>query len=111
MNDMERWLLDWGKTAMEKEKFDEMVQHFLKMDSGNRTFTEAYKKGEPYYFKRHKSLIVPSEMINSYFGCAKYRMSAEIVEILQKFGARRAYRQIYEGGKQSSAILVWVFEV
>ena len=96
---------------MEKEKFDEMVQYFKKMDSGNRTFTEAYKKGEPYYFKRHSSLIVPSEMINSYFGCAKYRMSAEIVEILQKFGARRAYRQIYEGGKQSSAILVWVFEV
>lgn len=94
-----------------KEKIDEAVQHFKKMDSGNKTFTEAYKKGEPYYFKRHKSLIVPSEMINSYFGCAKYRMSAEIVEILQKFGARRAYRQIYEGGKQSSAILVWVFEV
>ena len=94
-----------------KEKIDEMVQHFLKMDSGNRTFTEAYNKGEPYYFKRHKSLIVPSEMINTYFGCPKYRMSAEIVEILQKFGARRAYRQIYENGKQSSAILVWVFEV
>ena len=94
-----------------KEKIDEAVQHFLKMDSGNRTFTEAYKKGEPYYFKRHKSLIVPSEMINNYFGCSKYRMSAEIVEILQKYGARRAYRQIYEDGKQSSAILVWVFEV
>ena len=111
MNDMEKWLLDWRKLAMEKQKFDEMVQHFLKMDSGNRTFTEAYKKDEPYYFKRHKSLIVPSEMINSYFGCNKYRMSAEIVTILQKFGARRAYRQIYEGGKQSSAILCWVFEV
>lgn len=94
-----------------KEKIDEAVQHFLKMDSGNRTFTEAYNKGEPYYFKRHKSLIVPSEMINSYFGCSKYRMSAEIVAILQKYGARRAYRQIYENGKQSSAILVWVFEV
>ena len=94
-----------------KEKIDEAVQHFLKMDSGNRTFTEAYKKGEPYYFKRHKSLIVPSEMINNYFGCSKYRMSAEVVEILQKYNARRAYRQIYEDGKQSSAILVWVFEV
>jgi hypothetical protein len=94
-----------------KEKIDEAIQHFLKMDSGNRTFTEAYKKGEPYYFKRHKSLIVPSEMINNYFGCSKYRMSTEIVEILQKFGARRAYRQIYENGKQGSAILVWVFEV
>lgn len=111
MNDMEKWLLDWGKTAMEKEKFDEMVQYFMKMDSGNRTFTEAYNKGEPYYFKRHKSLIVPSEMLNNYFGCNKYRMSAEIVEILQKYGARRAYRQIYENGKQGSAILVWVFEV
>lgn len=94
-----------------KEKFDEMVQQFKKMDSGNKTFTEAYKKGEPYYFKRHKSLIVPSEMINNYFGCSKYRMSTEIVEILQKYGARRAYRQIYENGKQGSAILVWVFEV
>ena len=94
-----------------KEKIDEMVQHFIKMDSGNRTFTEAYNKGEPYYFKRHKSLIVPSEMINSYFGCPKYRMSAEIVEILQDCGARRAYRQIYENGKQASAILVWVFVV
>ena len=94
-----------------KEKIDEAVQHFLKMDSGNRTFTEAYKKGEPYYFKRHKSLIVPSEMINNYFGCSKYRMSAEVVEILHKYNARRAYRQIYEDGKQSSAILVWVFEV
>ena len=54
---------------------------------------------------------MPSEMINDYFGCNKYRMSAEIVAILQKFGARRAYRQIYENGKQSSAILCWVFEV
>ncbi len=96
---------------MEKEKFDDMVQHFLKMYSGTKTFTEAYLKGEPYYFKRHKSLIVPSEMINSYFGCSKYRMSTEIVETLQKYGAKRAYRQIYENGRQSSAILVWVFEV
>ena len=72
-----------------KEKFDEMVQHFLKMDSGNRTFTEAYNKGEPYYFKRHKSLIVPSEMINDYFGCNKYRMSAEIVAILQNQQLKR----------------------
>ena len=111
MNDMENYIFNWGKTMMEKEKFDDMVQYFLKMDSGNKTFTEAYNKGEPYYFKRHKSLIVPSEMINDYFGCSKYRMSAEIVEILQKYGARRAYRQIYENGKQSSAILVWVFEV
>lgn len=94
-----------------KEKFDEMVQHFKKMDSGNKTFTEAYNKGEPYYFKRHKSLIVPSEMLNKYFGCSQYRMSGEIVAILQKFGAKRAYRQIYENGKQSSAILCWVFEV
>ena len=94
-----------------KEKFDEMVQYFMKMYSGTRTFTEAYNKGEPYYFKRHKSLIVPSEMLNNYFGCNKYRMSAEIVETLQKYNARRAYRQIYENGKQSSAILVWVFEI
>lgn len=94
-----------------KEKINEAVQHFKKMDSGNKTFTEAYNKGEPYYFKRHKSLIVPSEMINDYFGCNKYRMSTEIVEILQKYGAKRAYRQIYVNGKQGSAILVWVFEV
>jgi hypothetical protein len=38
-------------------------------------------------------------------------MSAELVEMLQKYGAQRAYRQIYENGKQGSAILVWVFEV
>jgi len=93
------------------EDVKKAVEYFLRMYSGTKTFTEAYKKNEPYYFKRHKSLIVPSEMINSYFGCPKYRMSAEIVEILQKYGARRAYRQIYENGKQSSAILVWVFEV
>lgn len=92
-------------------KIKEAVDHFMKMYSGTRTFTEAYNKGEPYYFKRHKSLIVPSEMLNNYFGCNKYRMSAEIVEMLQKSGARRAYRQIYENGKQGSAILVWVFEV
>lgn len=92
-------------------KIKEAVDHFMKMYSGTRTFTEAYNKGEPYYFKRHKSLIVPSEMLNNYFGCNKYRMSAEIVEMLQKCNARRAYRQIYENGKQGSAILVWVFEV
>lgn len=92
-------------------KIKEAVDHFMKMYSGTRTFTEAYNKNEPFYFKRHKSLIVPSEMLNNYFGCNKYRMSAEIVEILQKYGGKRAYRQIYENGKQSSAILVWVFEV
>jgi hypothetical protein len=92
-------------------KIKEAVDHFMKMYSGTRTFTEAYNKGEPYYFKRHKSLIVPSEMINDYFGCNKYRMSAEIVAILQKYGAHRAYRQIYEGGKQSSAILTWIFHI
>lgn len=94
-----------------KEVVEKAVQHFMKMDSGCRTFTEAYNKGEPYFFKRHGSLIVPSKMLNEYFNCPKYRMSAEIVEMLQKAGARRAYRQIYENGKQSSAILVWVFEI
>lgn len=94
-----------------KEVIDEAVQKFIKMDSGNKTFSEAYKKGEPFYYKRHKILIVPSEIINRHFGCSVYRMSAEIVESLQKYGARRAYRQMYVNGKQGSAILVWVFEV
>lgn len=93
------------------EMIADAVQKFLKMDSGNRSFSEAYKKGEPYYFKRHKTLIVPSEIINTYFGCSKYRMSSELVEKLQNYGARRAYRQLYENGKQGSAILVWCFEV
>ena len=92
-------------------KIKEAVDHFMKLYSGTRTFTEAYNKGEPYYFKRHKSLIVPSEMLNNYFGCNKYRMSAELVEMLQKFNARRAYRQIYINGKQSSAILCWIFNI
>lgn len=94
-----------------ENQIKEAVQHFLKMYSGTKTFTEAYNKGEPYYFKRHKSLIVPTEMLNKYFNCPKYRMSPEIVEILQKSGAKRAYRQVYENGKQGKAILVWVFEV
>lgn len=93
------------------EMIADAVQKFLKMDSGNRSFSEAYKKGEPYYFKRHKTLIVPSEIINTFFGCSKYRMSSELVESLQKYGAKRAYRQIYENGKQGSAILIWAFEV
>lgn len=94
-----------------KETVKEAVQKFIKMDSGNRSFTEAYKKGEPYYYRRHKVLIVPSEIINRYFGCNKYRMSAEIVEKLQDYGAKRAYRQIYENGKQGSAILTWIFDI
>lgn len=94
-----------------KETVEEAIQKFIKMDSGNRTFTEAYTKGEPFYFKRHRTLIVPSEIINRYFGCSLYRMSAKLVEILQICGGKRAYRQIYENGKQGSAILVWVFSV
>ena len=94
-----------------KESVLEAIEVFKKMDSGNRTFTEAYNKGEPYYYNRHKLLIVPSEIINRYFGCSLYRMSANLVEILQKMGAKRAYRQVYENGKQGKAILVWVFEV
>lgn len=94
-----------------KEIIDEAVQKFIKMDSGNRSFSEAYNKGEPFYYKRHKILIVPSEIINRYFGCPLYRMNPELVESLQIYGAKRAYRQIYENGKQSSAILVWVFNV
>lgn len=94
-----------------REDVEKAVQVFIKMDSGNRSFTEAYKKGEPYYYKRHKVLIVPSEIINRYFGCSIYRMSAKLVEKLQIFGAKRAYRQIYENGKQSSAILTWVFNI
>ena len=94
-----------------KEMIADAVQKFVKMDSGNRSFSEAYKKGEPYYFRRHNTLIVPSEIINRFFGCSKYRMSTELVENLQKYGAKRAYRQLYENGKQGSAILVWCFEV
>jgi hypothetical protein len=94
-----------------KDDIAEAVQKFIKMDSGNRSFSEAYNKGEPFYYKRHKLLIVPSEIINRYFGCNIYRMSSELVEILQIYGAKRAYRQIYENGKQSSAILVWTFNV
>ena len=71
-----------------KENVMEAIEVFKKMDSGNRCFTEAYKKGESYFFKRHKLLIVPSEIINVHFGCNKYRMSAELVEMLQKVGAK-----------------------
>ena len=93
------------------ETIAQAIEVFKKMDSGNRCFTEAYDKGEPFYYKRHNILIVPSEIINTHFGCSKYRMSAELVENLQKYGAKRAYRQIYKEGKQGSAILVWVFEL
>lgn len=94
-----------------KESVEDAIQKFIKMDSGNRSFSEAYHKGEPFYYKRHKILIVPSEILNRYFGCPLYRMSANLVEILQKYGAKRAYRQLYENGKQGSAILVWVFQL
>lgn len=94
-----------------KENVLKAIEVFKNMDSGNRCFTEAYNKGEPYYFKRHKILIVPSEIINRYFGCSIYRMSANLVEILQNIGAKRAYRQVYKNGKQGKAILVWCFEV
>ncbi len=94
-----------------KEKIAEAVEVFRKMDSGNKYFTEAYNKGETYYFKRHKLLIVPAEIINAHFGCPKYRMSSELVEKLQEYGAKRTYRQIYKDGKQGSAILVWTFEL
>lgn len=94
-----------------REDIEKAVEVFKKMDSGSRSFTEAYNKGEPYYFRRHKILIVPSEIINRHFGCSIYRMPTNLVENLQKYGAKRAYRQIYTDGKQGSAILVWLFEV
>lgn len=94
-----------------KEDFDKAIKAFIEMDSGNKSFTEAYNKKEPYYYKRHKTLIVPSEIINRYFGCSLYRMSASVVELLQKNNGKRACRQIYENGKQSTPIQVWVFNV
>ena len=94
-----------------KEDFDKAVKAFIEMDSGNRSFTEAYGKKEPFYYKRHKTLIVPSEIINKYFGCSLYRMSADIVELLQNNNAKRACRQVYENGKQSISVQVWVFTV
>ena len=94
-----------------KDVYDKAVQDFINMDSGNRGFTEAYSKKEPYYYKRHKTLIVPSEIINRYFGCPLYRMSADIVEMLQNNGGKRACRQIYENGKQSISVQVWIFTV
>lgn len=94
-----------------REKIVEAVEVFKKMDTGNRSFSEAYKKGEPFLYRRHQILIVPSEIINRHFGCNRFRMSAELVEKLQEYGAKRAYRQIYDNGKQGSAVLVWVFEV
>ena len=94
-----------------KEDFDKAVKAFIEMDSGNRSFTEAYGKKEPFYYKRHKTLIVPSEIINKYFGCSLYRMSADVVELLQKNGGKRACRQIYESGKQSISVQCWVINV
>ncbi len=90
--------------------FEKAVKDFIAMDSGNRDFTEAWKKKEPFYYKRHKTLIVPSEVINRYFGCNLYRMSPEIVELLQKNGAKRACRQVYENGKQSISVQVWCIQ-
>lgn len=89
--------------------FKKALEDFKGMDSGNRDFTEAWKKKEPYYYKRHNTLIVPSVVINRYFGCNLYRMSPEIVELLQKNGARRACRQVYENGQQLESVQVWVF--
>ena len=94
-----------------KEDFDKAVKAFIEMDSGNRSFTEAYEKKEPFYYKRHKTLIVPSEIINHYFGCSLFRMSADVVELLQNNGGKRACRQIYESGKQSISVQCWVINV
>jgi hypothetical protein len=38
-------------------------------------------------------------------------MSAEIVELLQNNNAKRACRQVYENGKQSISVQVWVINV
>ena len=92
-----------------KENVLKAIEVFKKMDSGNKSFTEAYKKGEPYFFKRHSLLIVPSEIINTHFGCSRFRMDKSIVEALNKYGAKRAYRQLYTNGKQGNAILCWCF--
>lgn len=91
------------------ERIAEAVDVFKKMDSGSRSFSEAYNKGEPYFFKRHRLLIVPSEIINTHFGCSRFRMDKSIVEALNKYGAKRAYRQLYANGKQGNAILCWCF--
>lgn len=94
-----------------KEDYEKAINAFIEMDSGNRGFSEAWNKKEPYYYKRHKTLIVPSEVINKYFGCSLYRMSPEVVELLQKYGGKRACRQIYENGKQSISVQCWIFNV
>ena len=94
-----------------KETFDKAIKDFIKMDSGNRSFTEAFEKKEPFYYKRHKTLIVPSEIINRYFGCPLYRMDAKVVEMLQNNGGKRACRQLYANGKQYTSIQCWVFDV
>lgn len=94
-----------------KEVFDKAINDFIAMDSGNRSFTEAYSKKEPFYYKRHKTLIVPSEIINRYFGCPLFRMNGKIIEMLKKNGGKRICRQTYVNGKQDFSVQCWVFTI
>ena len=94
-----------------KEMVEKMIKDFCEKGDGCRDFTEAYSKNVPFYYKRHKSLVVPSSIINEYFGCPKFRMSAELVDILKGYGAKRVCRQTYECGKQSISVQCWVFNV
>ena len=94
-----------------KENIDNVIQKFIERYDGSKTFTEAYEKNVPFYFKRHKTLIVPSSMVNLEFGCSEFRMDTRLTEELKKYGARRCTRQLYKNGVSNTSVLCWVFSV
>ena len=94
-----------------KENVEKAVKHFVDMYDGSRDFSEAYLKGVPYYYKRHHVCVVPTTIVNKYFGCAEFHMNEELVKLLKELGHKRTSRMLYKDGQPDCYIQCWVFNV
>ena len=94
-----------------KEEVEKAIKYFVSLYDGSRDFSEAYSKGLPYHYKRHRICVVPTVLINKYFGCSEFHMNEELVKLLKELGHKRTSRQIYKDGVPDCYVQCWVFNV
>ena len=92
---------------MDKKEIKERIEWLKENAVAADSFKEAYDAHKPWLYRRHKTVIIPSEQINEAIGCPPFRMDSEVAEVLLEMGGKRRVQGVYADGKRVALASVW----